>query len=98
MKRQDLKGIIKESIREVIQEDTRDLVADQLANVADDGGFKNAKDFAKQIGNMPLGDNLNPKLLEKIYNEYMSMDARKRMSLSSSDKSMYSFLSKFGLK
>lgn len=98
MKKSELKRIIKESIRSVIQEDLRSLVADQLVNVADEGGFKNAKDFAKQIGSMPMGSALDPKYAEKIYNAYMSLNPNERMRLGTDEKAMHKFLAKFGLK
>lgn len=76
--------------------DLRELLADQLTNVADEGGFKNAKDFAKSIEKSG-GESLNPKVVEKIYNDYMSKSPMERMKLSKNTE-MYKFLAKYGVK
>jgi len=76
--------------------DIRDLLADQLTNVADEGGFKNAKDFARSIEKSG-GQSLKPKVAEKIYNDYMAKSPMERMKLTRSSE-MHKFLAKYGIK
>jgi len=74
----------------------RDIIADQLTNVADEGGFANAKDFAKTIGKIG-GGKLSPKVAEKIYNDFMSKSPMERMKLARNTE-MHKFLAKYGIK
>ena len=76
--------------------DLRELLADQLTNLADEGAFRNAKDFAKSIEKSG-GESLNPKVVEKIYNDYMGKSPQERMKLSRNTE-MYKFLAKYGIK
>lgn len=98
MKREQLKKIIKESIREILNEDIRAVLADQLINVAHEGGFKNGKEFARHIEKLRHGDILNPKYTEKIYNDFMNLDPKEQMKLGMSDSAMNKFLAKYGIK
>ena len=68
-----------------------------MVNVAEEN-YKDGKEFARAIAKQPMGDILNPKVTEKIFNDYMKLDPRERMKIMYSDSLLYKFLAKYGIK